>query len=388
VLTENPGQQTPTRPRLAPPAPGDWEAINFLTGRIYDCVLDPGSWDDTLYQIITHFCPIGWQGAFLIWEGHAPPRGEFIAAPGITAGVREMYAATYAGRNPWSDRLRTLPDGTVFDTRELISLDTFKESQLSRAFLEPWGIDRCVGVLLDSRKDERLSLTLPGPGDRDVDCLKRALTILAPHLQRATRISHRVASLQITSSAAALAAEASPYGVLTLDGQLNILTANSRTQDYLASGAIAVTGRRLSFPHKPSQQRLLQLLQSPPPTGDAFRVPALGDDGVPVLAAHISPQAAELIRQDLTGAALILTIGCAPEEPPHIEVSNLVAWFDLTPTEARLASDLARGRSLSDYAGRRAISLNAARFTLKSVFRKTGAKSQAQLVAILSRLPQ
>ena len=368
--------------------PSDWEAIDFLTGRIYDCVLDPSSWDDALYQIITQFCPIGWQGAFLIWEGHAPPRGHFIAAPGITAGVREMYSATYAGRNPWSDRLRTLPNGTVFDTRDLISLEAFKDSQLSRAFLEPWGIDRCVGVLLDSRRDERLSLTLPGPGDREVDRLKRALTILAPHLQRATRISHRIASLQLASSATALAAEMSQYGVLTLDRQLTILSANRRSADYVQSGAIAITGNRLSFPHKPSQQRLLQLLQSSPPMGDAFRVPTAGDETIPVLAAHIAPQSTEMIGQDLKGVELILTIGSAPDEPPYIELSNLVAWFDLTPTEARLAVDLAKGISLRDYAGRRAITLNAARFTLKSVFRKTGAKSQAQLAAILLRLPR
>ena len=42
---------------------------------------------------------------------------------------------------------------------------------------------------------------------------------------------------------------------------------------------------------------------------------------------------------------------------------------------------------LQDYAALRAVSLNAARFLLKGIFRKTGATSQAQLVATLARLP-
>jgi len=42
---------------------------------------------------------------------------------------------------------------------------------------------------------------------------------------------------------------------------------------------------------------------------------------------------------------------------------------------------------VQDYAAQRAISVNAARFLLKGVFRKTGATSQAQLVATLARLP-
>jgi DNA-binding CsgD family transcriptional regulator len=42
---------------------------------------------------------------------------------------------------------------------------------------------------------------------------------------------------------------------------------------------------------------------------------------------------------------------------------------------------------VQDYAAWKAVTVNSTRFLLKGVFRKTGATSQAQLAAIIARLP-
>jgi DNA-binding CsgD family transcriptional regulator len=70
-----------------------------------------------------------------------------------------------------------------------------------------------------------------------------------------------------------------------------------------------------------------------------------------------------------------------------IEINRVAAWFGLTPGEARLTTALAGGMSIVDYANARTVSVDAARFLLKGVFRKTGATSQAQLVGMVTRLP-
>ncbi|MBD3746926.1 MAG: helix-turn-helix transcriptional regulator [Sphingopyxis terrae] len=74
------------------------------------------------------------------------------------------------------------------------------------------------------------------------------------------------------------------------------------------------------------------------------------------------------------GASLIVTMGSAVGETPVVEIDRVAVW-------------LAGDKSLQDCAALRAVSLNAARFILKGIFRKTGATSQAQLVAMLARLP-
>jgi DNA-binding CsgD family transcriptional regulator len=68
-------------------------------------------------------------------------------------------------------------------------------------------------------------------------------------------------------------------------------------------------------------------------------------------------------------------------------LDHYASWFDLTPTEARLAAMLAQGHSLEDYARNRAVTVNAGRFLLKNIFAKTGVSRQAELVALLRDAP-
>jgi DNA-binding CsgD family transcriptional regulator len=62
----------------------------------------------------------------------------------------------------------------------------------------------------------------------------------------------------------------------------------------------------------------------------------------------------------------------------------LEALFDLTPTEAKVASLLVEGRSVVDIARANKVSANTIRIQLKSVFAKTGARRQAELVSLLA----
>jgi DNA-binding CsgD family transcriptional regulator len=128
-------------------------------------------------------------------------------------------------------------------------------------------------------------------------------------------------------------------------------------------------------------------VKSPDPAGLAFQTVKPSGSECPVLVARITRQSARQLGSVRQGASLIVTLGSSPGETPVLEIDRVAQWFGLTPAEARLAVALAAGDTLSDYAALRAVSLNAVRFLLKGIFRKTGAASQAQLVAQLARLP-
>ena len=368
-------------------APAEWEVLNALIGEIYDSVLHPESWNDTLARITGALCPLSWEAAFILWESSNPPSARFVAATGLAAGVQEIYAAVYAGHHPWSRKLMRYGNGSVVDSFDIMTREEFAETEFFRNFLEPWGIDRLVAVLLDRRGGERLGLMLPGPGDRDVERLKRGLRILAPHMQRAMRISDRIATLERAAGAARAAADAAPFAIFSLDDQLNILAANARAGRYERAGFIRTAQDRFAFTHPPSQKRLLDLVKSPDPAGLAFQTVGDADRECPVLVARVTRQSAQQIGGVRLGASLIVTLGSSPGETPVVEIDRVAQWFGLTPAEARLAVALAAGDTLQDYAALRAVSLNAVRFLLKGIFRKTGATSQAQLVALLARLP-
>jgi DNA-binding CsgD family transcriptional regulator len=364
-----------------------WEVLNDLIGRVYECALDPTLWNDTLSRITAALCPLNWEAAFLIWEGNNPPRAQFVAASGLAAGVQEMYAAVYGGNHDWSRRLMPYRNGSVVDTDELLSRQEFSETKFARDFLVPWGIDRMIAVLLDSRGGERLGLMLPGPGERDLDELKRGMRVLAPHIQRAVRISHRIASLELAAGAAAEATDQSPFAVLSLDADMSILSANRRVARYEKAGVIGTVGQRLTFVDPAAQKKLIDLARSAPPAGLAFQATAKSGRELPVLGARIAPQVARPLGGIAEGAAMIVTIGSAPGETPVVEIDRVAQWFGLTPSEARLAVAISEGISLQDYAAQRAVTTNSTRFLLKGVFRKTGVTSQAQLAAMIARLP-
>ncbi len=365
----------------------DWEALNVLIGRIYESVLHPEQWNDTLAEITATLCPLNWESAFILWESNSPPTSQFVAASGLAAGVQEIYAAAYGGKNLWSQRLSRFRNGSVVDSDEIATAEEINAMPLFKDFLQPWGIGRLMAVMLDRRGSERLGLILPGPSDRDLTLLKRGLRVLAPHIQRAMRISDRIASLELAKGAAENAANQSPFAVLSLDRNFMILSANSRTETYEKAGFISTTNGKLNFTHPASQQKLVELGRQISSAGTAFI--AVNGKGVecPVLGAKIEAQTTKGMGGISVGASIIVTLGSGPGETPALEINRLAQWFALTPSEARLAVALGAGSSLQDYATQRATSINAARFLLKGIFRKTGASSQSQLLAMLAKLP-
>jgi DNA-binding CsgD family transcriptional regulator len=62
---------------------------------------------------------------------------------------------------------------------------------------------------------------------------------------------------------------------------------------------------------------------------------------------------------------------------------NLVAGFQLTPAEARIALGIARGKTLANIAQLHGISVQTAKTQLKSVFSKTHTHRQAELAVLM-----
>jgi DNA-binding CsgD family transcriptional regulator/PAS domain-containing protein len=84
------------------------------------------------------------------------------------------------------------------------------------------------------------------------------------------------------------------------------------------------------------------------------------------------------------GAMLQIADGARRNRPSG---SLLGRMFSLTPAEANLAGALAAGRSMKEHAARRGVSLETARSHMAAIRRKTGCRSQADLAALLARLP-
>ena len=65
---------------------------------------------------------------------------------------------------------------------------------------------------------------------------------------------------------------------------------------------------------------------------------------------------------------------------------KLVSLYDLTPPEVRLVAAILKGESVEMYAKQNNIPINTARWRVRQVYNKTGAKRQSELIKILTNV--
>jgi hypothetical protein len=249
----------------------EWSALSGLIGRIYECAIDPAQWDDTLAELAALLSPPEWDVIMLVWERLNPPGCRYVGATNLIPMAREIYRTTFAGRSPWSRRIWALPTGRVVDTDEIMPRSEILESAFYRTFLKTWNLELAIGVVLDRDGPEKLGLIMPGPPGMPLDGLKRGLRLLAPHIQRAVRISRALGEANLRASAAQSAMDLAPNAVATLTPSLNLIGANTKLRELVETGWARIAGDAFAFTDRQAQQQLLALAASAPPASAAFR---------------------------------------------------------------------------------------------------------------------
>lgn len=362
------------------------ESFNDIVGGIYQAALDAQTWDEALTRFVNYYAPPLWGANFLLWERPPEPGARFVASAYLAAHAREVYATTFAGANPWSVRTRTVAVGRVVNTDDLCPRAEFVESPLYRNFLATWEMTRALIAILDTDGRARLAWVMPGPDGTDITRLQRGMRLVAPHIQRAVRISRRLAEADLRAGAAEASLALSSTGVLALRDDLSIVNANPRVGKFIDDGAGRIVDGRWLFCDKDAHAELKRLAAGPAQASAAFIAHNRHGAEHAVIGVRIPAQSAYALDGYIEGASILLTIG-AKAKAPSLPVDHLAAWFGFTPAEALLAASLADGDTVRDFAIRRGVTENAVRFLMKGVLRKAGVADQARLVAALRGLP-
>ena len=300
--------------------------------------------------------------------------------------VRRIYAATFSARNPLSLAARHYALGTVVDTEESGLRSEFLRSPLYTDFLRAFGYKRAILVTFDRQPGETLGLMMVGPPEPDLADLKRGLRLLAPHFQRAARISEALGRARRRADTAEAALDRAPGAVVTLSESFEVVHANVQARELAEAGVIDLAEGRLRLKQAAARAALISLAKAHETRSAVFTIAGREGAVIPVLAARVAGGKAASLTRELEDAAIIVSFETS-RAAPLIVGGRLAAWFGLTPAEARLAEALAEGEDLAAYAARRNVTAGAIRFHLKAIYRKTGAASRAQLVARLRDLP-
>ena len=277
--------------------------------------------------------------------------------------------------------IESLPVGAVF---ELESGPGFAASPFYERLIGPLGGGPGPGLgMVLERVGERWTLLLlllpahegwsPTPEDREL------LAQLAPHIEQSLRLHERVTSASASTHALVTAFDHLALGVILLDAARRVSFANRSADEILGISPTRKSSERLASErteawarlfldrqpvrrgslvlHHPRDERLLQIFVTP------FQWPAsYGEAGARFSTA--------------------VFIG-DPKRLSGDPIGVMQELYGLTPGEARLALLLTSGCSVQVAARRLGTTLSTTRSVLKTVFAKTGANRQSDLVRLL-----
>ncbi len=307
----------------------------------------------------------------------------------------QAYVDHWGRHDVWYDgALRTgrISAGLVSIGTQFSSEDELTSSAFFHDYLKPIDIGSMIQVCLAGSEPNdafgRAALSLyRGIGkspfsSRDVQLLSR----LSPHLTVAARNYWMTQSLRLLSSARANALDALTAAVFALDRSGRVILVNCLGEEFIrwerwvrvsrgilapASTVLAANRFTAAFNHVSSG------------VGSSLLVTDLMTGADAQVSMAPIPPNIDLGLFLAPPTALVWVIPTAPRTDTAHDIALL---FGLTAAERRLLHRLIEGDDLREATAPLRISIHTARAQLKSVFRKTGRRSQGQLLMLAARL--
>jgi DNA-binding CsgD family transcriptional regulator len=348
-----------------------------LIERIYEAAFVPERWNDVLQEASNLSASASAQIFFFSENG--PPRGTTLE------NLRPLFDEFIKG-DTWKfcDSAQKMcavqPASFVrvddFMTQEEIARDP------ARVMLRAFGIGAHLCTAIAMPTGELATYVFQKwmkDGNYEQAEIDR-LDALRPHFARAGLVAARLGVERADATASALEIMGLPAAVLSSSGR--VMAANARLQRMdaaflpVAHGGLAIADGEAN---RLFQNAVIGINQTTTAVC-SIPVPAIGGKGPFVV--HLLPL--RRAARDIFSGADILVLATLFAPNKLVPSANLLnALFDLTPAEARLATDLADGLTLTESAVRNAVTVKTARTYLERIFRKTGTRRQSQLVNML-----
>jgi len=350
---------------------------------IYQSVIEPKQWPRALAAVVASFRG---DHAFLFTNKKSGLTSPFAATTGVDDGDLRRYFSPEGIRlwAPWQEKCVS---GNTTAQHELITDRDFERSEVYNEIIRPTGGFH-AGFFQQDMPDLSFHLAVcrprgPGhftPGE------KIFLQSLMPHFTTAMDLQLRLKLAERRGNALSAALDHLAEGAIIADAAGFPLVVNERAETILAAGdalLLGATGLRtatgalsdtllnaiadVSRSHDGDSRRLLLPRKAP-------RLPLMLDI-LPLW--RLAPAAS-----GTSDPAVIIFIR-EPDAPILIDSHALVDVYRLTPREAEIAALLACGDNIDEIAVTLGLADGTVRFNLKRAYEKTGARSQATLVALV-----
>lgn len=370
-----------------------------LVGRIYDAVCDPSRCSEFLHAFAT---AVEGRGTLIFSHNMETMEGSTASdAASLNAAVNfdpeflKSYDEYYSRVNVWGMNGPELRTGRAVTGSMLFPLRDLPKTEFYNDWLRLQDYFHVIGgvVVRDGPWATHFSSVRGrGAGDFSPEQV-RLYQELVPHLARAAQTQRRFAFLQGLSESSFAVLDTVPAAVILLNAASRVLHSNANAEAELRRGdpfRLGPTGEMFVRGQLRAQTFLRAIIAA---ALDPIRGAHEGVSAAVQVARRsgelLSVQAIPLPRRDRSSSAIMvgpqpaacaLVIQGSASMLPSIGPQLLQHVYGLTAAEVQIASAIAEGQTVKEYAEHRQISPNTAASQLKSVFGKTGFKRQSELV--------
>ncbi len=306
--------------------------------------------------------------------------------------AHHIYLRRYAQIDPRLPLMMKAPERQWISDLESLPDPVRKESPVYREYLIPRGLRECLmaKTAVEGARHGNVVLLKLGVNETFLPEQRATLDLLLPHLDRAIRISRRLAAFARALAFGSRGINDSGEPVAALSASGSVSEANPAFEYLLKAGNVFSLGPGNTLRCcAPEAQKRFQAAFSDAAAlakgnnrREATGSPVITIDravGPPILVT-VAPLMQLEGRPWFERTGVLVKVS-DPLKPPSEAV--LQQGFGLTAAEARLACSLLGGGTLADAASRIGVSANTAKTQLQVVFQKTRTNRQPELVALL-----
>ncbi|MGH6760896.1 MAG: helix-turn-helix transcriptional regulator [Phyllobacterium sp.] len=351
------------------------ELINF----IYATLLGEASWQQFLDKLAAGI-PGG--KAVMVMHGITSPEGGYVPLnAGFDDAAIETYNAHYAALNLWQPPLARHKVGAGVIDNELFPREELVKSAFYNDYLLPNEIQVAAGVKIGSDRRYSFSVaTLSAQTDLQLkQNMASRLTRLGPHLKRAFDYYKKGQANRTINEFGASLFDAIDIGVIVIGDGACIKTISAAGEAMLANTSpvhISPLGR-VRLRDTPLQAALDGMLSR---TYAGPKVISHFSHETKLTLIQVKKDCISLYFEGPTVIVLMeqLGRGATAFDPQHV---SLV--YGLTRAETRALSGIVAGKSVDQIAQEARLSRETIRTQIKSLYAKTGATSQADILRLL-----
>jgi DNA-binding CsgD family transcriptional regulator len=350
-----------------------------LIDSLYECAFVPEQWPEALGGLAE--IAKARTGFLYVSKGDVH-RWASSNSIGVEA-VKPLIESGWVARSERFRRLLAARDSSFLTEADLYPGGDPSGDPAYRDVIYPRGLGHCAATVVTLPTGEDLSIALErefvrGPVEPQAIAM---LNAIRPHLARAATMSARLQLERARATTQVL--EALGLAALVFDETGKVIAANPLIETM--TGRVLWRARdRLSLHDQHAEALLRAAIESIASTegADVRSFPVRDTEGGATMIAHVVPirRSARDIFVRCAGV-LALTPMSLPNAPPVAVVQSL---FDLTPAEARVARDLAEGKTVADIVLGSGASESTIRFHVRGVLEKTGCNRQTDVVALLT----